>query len=460
MDKIKIERIKNQKNLGITLSENGGNSFHEGVFTKYFVMTNKLYYDGANFFYYRDKHLLRISDIQIKKDCKKLFDDIEETLWKYSYENRYYPTLKIDSKLIQKKDLNKFPFKANFANGVYDFKTQTFEKHSEENNFTYIHDYPIYNELVETPLFDELIKVVSNGQEELAEYILEFMAYIVSGNKTEQKFFIFKGNGQNGKSTLINLIGKLINQDFVTNISLSKLDDKFALSCTEGKRLIVASENESSRNKPISTENLKILSSGNELITIEKKYQDSYSTTLQVELIFAINNTIKFSETSFGLERRLVVIPFDGIITNPDSEFEKNLEDEIPLIMTKLIHKYNNIVKRGYRLPSCTIVEEATKSLLQESNHIKIDTSLLEYFEEYLDIQEEGLEKKKDIFNHYLSILGETSETKFWIEFRKWLKLKKIEFKEKRNIERYICGICLKRDNNKNNLDIFCLEDI
>lgn len=170
---------------------------------------------------------------------------------------------------------------------------------------------------------------------------------------------------------------------------------------------------------------------------------------LQVELIFAVNNSIEFAETSYGLTRRLVVIPFDGIITNPDSEFEKNLENEIQLIMRKLIYKYLNIVNRNYKLPSCPIVEEATKALLQESDIKKIDRNLLEYFEEHLELEDIARERKNAIFNHYTNNSGQESQTKFWIEFRKWLKLKEIEYKEIRNTARYICGVRLKTENEE-----------
>lgn len=444
-----MNKIKNEENLGFLYSKDGKKHFYENIFVNNLLKLYSFYYDETNLWLYENNHLKVLSDTQVKKICKEEFDKINKKLWKLSFENKYFPTLKTSSKLLQKKDFNKFPYKVNFINGVFNFKTQKFEKHSEENNFTYIHDYLIFKEFEDTPLFDELINIVSNGQTELTEYILELMAYIISGNKTEQKFFIFKGSGQNGKSTLINLIRKLIHPDFVTNISISKLDEKFALASAEGKKLIVASENEGKKNNAVSTENLKILSSGNEMINIEKKYQDSYSTMLQVELIFAVNNSIEFAETSYGLTRRLVVIPFDGIITNPDSEFEKNLENEIPLIMRKLIYKYLNIVNRNYKLPSCLIVEEATKALLQESDIKKIDRNLLEYFEEHLELEDIARERKNAIFNHYTNNSGQESQTKFWIEFRKWLKLKEIEYKEIRNTARYICGVRLKTENEE-----------
>ncbi|MGL6168565.1 MAG: DNA primase family protein [Fusobacteriaceae bacterium] len=457
-----IKEINKLEKLGFLKTDKDKLIFNEGVCSRGILEKHKLIVNENDFYIYQSDYWQKLKDSEIKKLCKKEFDTVDINIWRLTYEKRYLPTLKIDSPQIQLKDLNKYPFKMNFENGAYNFKTLTLEPHDEKNLFTYKKKCAIYEEIEDTPLFDELIKVASNNRPELAEYILEFMAYILSGNKTEQRFFVLKGSGQNGKSTLINILTKLIGVDFTTTISISKLGDRFAISAAVGKKLIVASENEGAKNNPIPTEILKMISSGGELVKVEFKNKDPYSDILQLELVFAVNNAISFSETSVGLQRRLTVIPFDGVIKNIDPTFEERLEKEIPEIMRKLIEVYDSIAKRGFKLKNCEIVNKASKGLIVEDEKEKIGEGLYDFFEENLEINPGYRESKSSIFEYYKRTGGHYNVTKFWLDFREFCKFKGRKYEEVRNDKRCVVGFKLSADfcnhfeeSEDSDLDIF-----
>lgn len=438
--------------LGITFTNNNTPIFNEGNFSYEFLSKNQLITSNGKFYLYKDNHWKPLDDIDIKKLCKVTFDSIQKGIWKLSYESRYLPTLRIDASKIEPNDINKFPYRTNFENVVFNFKEYTKEIHNSLNYFTYIKKYPLKDIEEDTPYFDEMIELVSDGDKELKQFILELMAYLISGYKTEQKFFILKGNGKNGKSTFINLITKLIGTNFVSAIPLSKLGDRFTLSSAVDKKLIVASENESSSNKPISTEVLKQLTSGKELMRVEKKYENEYSTYLQTEILCAINNTIRFSETSDGLIRRVVVIPFNGVITSVDPTFEEELEKEIPNITKKLIDIYENIYNRKGKLCSCLAVDSSTKNLLFDNKLQEIDKSIIQFYNVHIKINFNGKVIKKHFFNKYIAEKGQLGETKFWVHLKKYLDLYNIKYVESRNQDRFIQGISLKEVDNSNNI--------
>ena len=355
---LKINKKKELEKIGLSKNKNASYDFNENKFVETFLKKNDLRRSVNGFIKFQpdENYWEELGKDDVKKLALEVFYGVDKYVRKTSYENRYFPLLEIRTEKIEK--LNPYIYKTNFINGVYNFKTHMLEGHCKENYFTYRKNYGIYKETAETPVFDKFVDQITLGREELKEYLLTVLAYLVSGDRKLQKFFILKGGGANGKSTLISLLSKIIGDEFVTSISLSKLNEKFALSSAVGKRLIIASENECSQK--ISTETIKKLT-GDDLVEIEQKYKDRYSDKLQVETLFAINNTIHFSENSYGLKRRLAVIPFDYRIKEAEMDFdlEKKLEAEIPDIMRKFIGIHFDFAKGGYKLPYCKEVEQS-----------------------------------------------------------------------------------------------------
>ncbi len=371
-----------------------------------------------------------------------LFNEVDPHLWRASYEKRYMQLLEISIK--KAKGMNPYRFKINFANGTYSFDTKMLEHHSKEDYHTYKNNYAIYKEARKTPIFDDFIDQITLGREELKHYLLVVMAYIISGQKKLQKFFILYGRGANGKSTLINLMTQLIREEFVTSLSLSNISSKFALSSVVGKKLIVASENES--GKPISTQIIKNLT-GDDMVQIEQKYKDSYSSRLNCEVLFSVNNPVVFSEESNGLKRRLEVIPFDFKINeeNMDPDFEKKLEKELPDIMRKLIYIHSEFAHNGYKLPKCKEVQKAKSSFLKTGAQSKIGYDSFDFFEDNLAEDPKGRVYHKEFRNKFEEVTGQDiSANKFWKNFDDWVTYKGYSVEEGRNGDRFRSGVRFK----------------
>lgn len=420
--------------------------FNEGLFTKYFLNTYDLIYCNQTFYIYDGNFWKSLSDLELKKIAKNCFDTIEEGAWRLSFENKYFPAIKVDVKKVDEPTLNRFPYKLNFLNGVWNFKERIFEKDCKENYFTYSLDYGLYErDDCQTPYFDSLIETLSNGDEELSNFLLQLASYLISGNKTEQRFFLLKSSGNSGKSTFINLLVKLLTQNFVSSISLSQLDDRFALSDAVGKKLIVAAENENNQKIALSSETLKKLC-GDDLLRIEKKYKEAYSAYLNVELLFSTNSDeLSFADVSDGLKRRITIIETRGTVKNPIVDFDKKLEDEIPFIMYKLINVYEDIRANKFKLELCDSVVQSTTKFIENLSNTTVDDKIgedfLDFFEENLDYSKDSITSKKAIYNLYCNKGGKESATKFWLRFDKWVKYKKYEVKKTNPPNRSIDGI-------------------
>lgn len=437
----------NAKFYDMGFNEVGGKVFfNEGVFSQYFHKLYKIINCNNKLFIYEDNFWKHVEEIELKKLCKSCFDSIEVGVWRLNYENKYIPTIKTDAVLIEEKMLNRYQYKINFQNGVYDFKTQKFEEHCEENYFSYIMDYELLGDRALTPHFDMLMDTLSNGDKELELFLSRFMAYLVSGIKTEQKFYILKSSGNSGKSTFINLISKLINEKFTANIPINKLDDRFSIAEAVGKKLIVAAENEGMENFKISTETLKKLT-GNDLIRIERKYENSYSDKINVELLFATNSdNLLFSEVSQGLARRITIIETEGQVKEHIVDFQEKLEAEIPYIMRKLISSFKDVVNNGYKLPLCQSVIDASRNAINRGEVDKIGDEFYSFFQENLEFEAGAKVTKREIYRLYEQNGGKESTSKFWKRFDLWVEYRKNKIERTSPPNRGIVGLKLIKD--------------
>ena len=432
--------------------------FNEGIFSMYFFSVFDVVLCNNSFYIYEDNYWKIKSDLEIKKLCKDCFDSIEIGVWKLNHENKYFPTIKIDATSIQDKTLNKYPHKLNFQNGVYDFKNLSFEEHSKDDYFTYILDFPIYQDIMPTPYFDSLLKTLSNGDKELDDFLRRLTAYLISGLRTEQRFYVIRSSGNSGKSTYINLLTKILTQDFVASIPLNKLEDRFALSEAVGKKLIISAENESNEKSRIKTSTLKSISGG-DILRVEKKYKDAYSDRLNVELLFATNSdSLVFEDLSEGLKRRITVIETSGVVKEKIIDFDEQLEKEIPFIMTKLINVFlKEIANNGFKLHLCESVVLASEKAILNSTKENVRTTIgeefINFFEETLIHEPSAKLTKKKIYDYYQQSGGTATTTKFWIRFDRWTTYKNYKIQKTNAPNREIIGINF-RDNSIDNVTL------
>jgi len=421
MKALKMDLDKQSEKIGF--DKRG--QFKEGKFAGYCHEQVPIIKTKGGIFYTlcpKDQIWVEITDDDIKRMAYRMFPKEGKYIWRKKYENNYFQLIKTLTNRVDKVD--PCPHKINFQNSVYDFKEFKHTIRNAKDYFSYEMDYSVLKEPQGTSIFDKFIDDITLNNETLKEHLLTVLAYLVSGDKKLQKFFILKGSGANGKSTLINLLIKLIDKRFVTSISLGKINDRFTLSKALGKKLIVASENESV--KEVSTETIKKLT-GDDLVEIEQKYKDGFSAKLSVETLFALNNTIKFSENSHGLKRRLVVIPFDFRVEekNMDIDLEEKLEEEIPSIMAKLIGIHKKFAENGYKLPECEEVEKAKNKFLDEGIKNSLGNGIFDFLETNIIIDDTERVSKNDVYEAYInSNVGNATSTKFWMDFDKWKKYK------------------------------------
>jgi len=115
----------------------------------------------------------------------------------------------------------------------------------------------------------------------------QIMGYLLIPSTKYRKFFIFVGEGANGKSTLIEAVIEMLGRENVSNQSLHQLaQSRFSAAEVYGKlaNTYADLENEDIKSAGL----LKQIVSGDSL-QFEKKFKDPFSGPVTARLLFSTN---------------------------------------------------------------------------------------------------------------------------------------------------------------------------
>jgi len=222
-----------------------------------------------------------------------------------------------------------------FANGVYDLKMHIFRDgmpddfvfHSTKTNYVaYNPELPEYGEIN-----DFFSKIFVN--EGVRNYMLDIIACIIDGSIAQERFYIFTGQGSNGKSRLLDLIQKAIG-DYYCILPIALLTQKRAasnsaqseLERTKGRRFAVMQE--PSEQDKINIGFMKELS-GNDRIMTRGLYKEPTEFKPQFKMILTCNELPEVPSDDGGTWRRIRVVEFlSKFCENPtkSNEFAMDLE--------------------------------------------------------------------------------------------------------------------------------------
>lgn len=292
-----------------------------------------------------------------------------------SDERREFLSLVTDSNYSGKEFLSGEDCKGyiNFKNGVFNIKTGELLPHDSSKPFLYCLPYE-YNPDAKAEYFEGFLHEITLGREDLKNILLEYLGYIVSGEDyIFQKALILEGSGKNGKSTFINLIRMLVGGENCSNISIQKLEQNtFASSGLHGK-LVNFSEEEPPKTFSDTNGTFKNLT-GDGVVNAEYKYGDAFEFINRAKLIISYNEKPYIKDTSEGMLRRLLIVPFDYDLNkypekvNP--HIKDDLEKELSGIFNLALEGYKRLLKNKAFTKS-KAVEEMVGAIHKNSDIVK-----------------------------------------------------------------------------------------
>jgi len=204
---------------------------------------------------------------------------------------------------------------------------------------------------------------IFNGNSELIDYIQKAVGYTLSGSIKEQVVFILFGEGNNGKSVFVDTIQKAMG-DYATTVPVEVLMEKknqgnveTTLARIKGARMVHASEN--GIDDKINEGLIKQITGGEKVVG-RFLFGNQFEYYPEYKLWLSTNNKPRIKGTDLGIWRRMVVIPFDVIISadKVDKDLGLKLIDELPQILNWAVEGFKKYQRKGLVLPQILIDEK------------------------------------------------------------------------------------------------------
>lgn len=211
---------------------------------------------------------------------------------------------------INVDELDKDGFLLNTPDGTIDLRTGDMKPHVSTDYCTKLTTVSPGDENAE--IFRSFLERVTVGDKDLERYLQEVAGMCAIGKVLRENLIIAYGEGGNGKSTLFNLLARVLG-DYSGMLSAETLTASNQKNKSpeyaelRGKRLIIAAELEEGMR--LDTAIVKKLCSTDPILA-EKKFKDPFVFTPSHTIILYTNHLPKIGTSDKGTWDRIVAVPF------------------------------------------------------------------------------------------------------------------------------------------------------
>jgi putative DNA primase/helicase len=264
------------------------------------------------------------------------------------------------------------PWLLNVLNGTIDLRTGDLRAHNRADMITKL--VPVEYDQGATCPFTWLsfLQTVLAGNAALIKFLQKAIGYALTGSTREQSLFFLYGLGANGKSTLLDIILRLL-ADYGKRTSgetfLVKKGGQIPndIAALRGARFVAAVEVESGRRL---AEVLIKEMTGGDTISARFLHAEFFEFKPEFKIFLAANHKPVIRGTDHAIWRRVHLIPFDVQIPEEqqDKELPAKLQAELPGILNWAIEGCLLWQREGLMPPQ--EVTEATEGYREEMDPI------------------------------------------------------------------------------------------
>lgn len=279
-------------------------------------------------------------------------------------------TLLYDS--VFEKDLNKISHLLPLKDGkVINLKTKDVRERTPEDKFTF--ECPVsYTPQKEYPNSDKFFDGICKGDKEYKSWMLKWLGYCLTAQIDDRSFYVLWGTGRNGKSTLINIMSKILNVFLVTCDKKILIDYGKSNGATpelvaiKDGRFVVASELR--ERETLRSDIIKQITGGDAL-PARQLFCEQITIKPCCKLVLLTNEKPEFNFEDNALKDRLKFLPFLAT-------FEKNKKYEDELLNEHIDELFSSIVDAGAiwwetrELEDPSIVKKETQEFFNENDTV------------------------------------------------------------------------------------------
>lgn len=285
---------------------------------------------------------------------------------------------------------------------------------------------------------DKFLNFLSCDDPETRIILEEMLAHIILTETAPHSFFLITGDGNNGKSTFLNMIERFVDE-LCSSVTISNFGDPNSIVKMMDK--IVNIDDDIDPDYLEKSKTLKCIASGDGTLEVKTLFENKRDVKIHTTLIFTANKPPNWKDKSYGLYRRLNIIHLDNNLS--DEEKDPELLEKLSTnsakqyILRLALEGVQRFKKNNMKISHC---EKA--QMVKDQYMIESDPMLYWYDDNGEDLTGQTLTYAVELFNSWASRNG--CKTMSVIEFGRRLK----------NI-----GYCTKhkREGNKRPKKIFKL---
>lgn len=205
-----------------------------------------------------------------------------------------------------------------------------------------------WNPQAQSPFFQTKLSEILNDEEKHTTF-LELVGYCFTKYNPHNKIFILIGNGANGKSLLMEIIGSIF-QNSLAAVNLQDFNKEFGLSPLIGKRVNLLPD--IPIEKIVETGQIKAIT-GEDPLTINRKFKEPITTKLGCKIIGSGNRLPEIKDNSYAFWRRIIIIRLDKrfVDENKDPHLKEKLVNDtegMEWLIYHSIQAYKQIKETGW----------------------------------------------------------------------------------------------------------------
>lgn len=305
-----------------------------------FCEDNRVISVHEDIYKYNGKYYERCIDAEVERNLHELYDKSLIS----SDRKEIINFIKLKT-YTRPNDINTKWNEIVLKNGILNLSDLTLRDHTPtELNTIYI-DVDWKKEPTYSPIIDSFFNQISGGDDHKKQLLYEIIGYCLLQKPIFSKMFILYGGGGTGKSTFLNLIQRLIYDEYITTLTLHDLEKDFMPAELFGKLVNLGDDIDAKILKD--TGMLKSLISG-ENVTARKMYQSPFQFRNFSKLIFTCNRLPIINDRTSGIYRRICLIEVDNKIKTFDPFFIMKIEQsDLEYLLNKSVNALRVALKNN-----------------------------------------------------------------------------------------------------------------
>jgi len=200
-----------------------------------------------------------------------------------------------------------------------------------------------------TAWLDFLAQLWGDDQESI-DALQEWFGYFLSNDTSQQKILLLIGPPRSGKGTIARVLTRLLGRDNVCAPTLASLEQNFGLQPMIGKSIAIIGDARLSGRTDQSKVVERLLSiSGEDSITVDRKYAEPVTAKLTSRLMILSNELPKLAESSGALTGRMITLRLTrSFLGAEDPSLTNKLLAELPSILLWAVAGWSMLRGRGF----------------------------------------------------------------------------------------------------------------